>query len=726
MALSDELAQRRLAQFEARHGARLVEFAAAAALPVVLDPRLVHLVRINFFVDGDPPLPWTAESDLLFSPLCTELDDGLFEIEPTTRGILLGRLQRDSGPVRIRDIASLLWAYLHQRPAPWAHEPGLERAQELTALQILDPHACEVWLERAQAAVDRDVRAERPWFVAIQRKLQPWKDLLDRQDRVKALRARLEAIAAECAALRSLDFLDDVRPPLRQEVDAALADLAMIVGVNLGARRLPDDGLLEAATDVDEMETQLRERRFILLYGALLRLAFEPLVKEAREVGWGQRDFREVVISGVEGLGHRWLAARLYEERAGSGDSAVVVIRNSMGGRRGELIRRLTWPSRQQIVLQLDRFDPGAIERWVMLLIEKAGRPLPEFVWNTDDSQEQVLFKLAGWLGLDAELLAQRLARVPVRLDEDPAPRTTPAQPAGRDVGPARGRDVGPARGRNVFAAVGISRYQRWNSLRNSVEDTVRVSGVFEKLGFELTARLLDEAATREAMYRLVADDLAVLGSEDSLVLFYAGRARTIERRLGDHVIRNGYLVPADAQLKEAGRPALERLQHHAVHEYRQEPEPYEAAISWVELESWLRMISILPAKHILVILDVCGAGVALDPVTKWRSAVSDDSPITTLRARRSRRVITSGLHGEELLDEGPIRGCSLFAGCLIEALEDGLASRDGGASYVTGSELGVYLQQRVREYSDGRQTPDFGTLSYDERGELVIPLLPR
>ncbi|APR86276.1 Hypothetical protein A7982_11625 [Minicystis rosea] len=174
MALSRPLAQRRLQQHEARFGARHVDFAAHAALPVVLDPRLVHLLRINFFLDADDPLPWTAETDLLFSPICTDLGDGLYEIEATTRTLLLERLAAsEHGERRIGEVANLLWVYLHRRPAPWAHEPGLERAQELTALQLLDPGECERWLSRAEVAVSGDAVAERPWFVAMRRKLEP-------------------------------------------------------------------------------------------------------------------------------------------------------------------------------------------------------------------------------------------------------------------------------------------------------------------------------------------------------------------------------------------------------------------------------------------------------------------------------------------------------------------------------------------------------------------------
>jgi hypothetical protein len=43
-----------------------------------------------------------------------------------------------------------------------------------------------------------------------------------------------------------------------------------------------------------------------------------------------------------------------------------------------------------------------------------------------------------------------------------------------------------------------------------------------------------------------------------------------------------------------------------------------------------------------------------------------------------------------------------------------------------TGSELGLYVQRRVETYPGSRQTPDFGTFAFDDRGEMVIPLATR
>src|ERR1044071_6868154 len=85
--------------------------------------------------------------------------------------------------------------------------------------------------------------------------------------------------------------------------------------------------------------------------------------------------------------------------------------------------------------------------------------------------------------------------------------------------------------GRMCIAVIGIDRYRTWNPLRNAVSDARGALNLFLQLGFEQAcAPLYDEAATTDALHRLVTDDLAALGPEDSLVLFFAGHGHTIAR----------------------------------------------------------------------------------------------------------------------------------------------------------------------------------------------------
>src|SRR5690349_4724729 len=168
--------------------------------------------------------------------------------------------------------------------------------------------------------------------------------------------------------------------------------------------------------------------------------------------------------------------------------------------------------------------------------------------------------------------------------------------------------------GRAYVAVIGIDRYRAWNRLYNAVNDAKGALQLFAGLGFELVVPpLFDGSATGDALHRLVVDDLARLGENDSLVLFFAGHGHTMTRTYGGASVRDGYLIPADGD-RPGGR-----------------------AGTWIRLESWLTEITRIPAKHILVILDACHSGLALGPIIQWRSRGMEDArrePLEQLRAR--------------------------------------------------------------------------------------------
>src|ERR1044071_7689085 len=90
------------------------------------------------------------------------------------------------------------------------------------------------------------------------------------------------------------------------------------------------------------------------------------------------------------------------------------------------------------------------------------------------------------------------------------------------DAPPPRG---GCVEGGKVMAAIGIDRYRAWPVLDNAVNDALGAIDVFQQLGFEALPSLLKEAATAEAIRRLVIDDLATFGGgDDRLVLFRGAR----------------------------------------------------------------------------------------------------------------------------------------------------------------------------------------------------------
>lgn len=257
--------------------------------------------------------------------------------------------------------------------------------------------------------------------------------------------------------------------------------------------------------------------------------------------------------------------------------------------------------------------------------------------------------------------------------------------------------------GRSVVAVVGIDRYRSWPRLHNAVNDARGTRELFLRRGFdEIVPPLLDDAATGDALRRLVTDDLSRLTPTDSLVLFFAGHGHTVTSRFeGSQPVKTGYVVPVDGD----GASGV--------------------VATWLRIDGWLSDVSRLPPRHILVILDACYSGVALGSVIRWRSTgeLPGDS-LSALQRRRSRRVITSALDDQRALDSGPLPGHSLFTGCLLEGLSWGLAQH--GRAKATGSEIGRYVQDRVTGYPTSAQTPDFGTLEFDDRGELLVELADR
>jgi TIR domain len=168
-----DLAQRRVNDFRQRcgsYGETALHLAYHAALPVALNAELLHLLRINFFLDPPEPLPPTVEFEFLLSPLCREIDEGLYEIEPDIRDRLLAGLSQTYGTERTKDIASLLWEYVDHH-SPWGDRVELERAQQLTALNFLNPQKAQQWLAEVETEVTQGQTAAREWYVAMRQEV---------------------------------------------------------------------------------------------------------------------------------------------------------------------------------------------------------------------------------------------------------------------------------------------------------------------------------------------------------------------------------------------------------------------------------------------------------------------------------------------------------------------------------------------------------------------------
>lgn len=253
--------------------------------------------------------------------------------------------------------------------------------------------------------------------------------------------------------------------------------------------------------------------------------------------------------------------------------------------------------------------------------------------------------------------------------------------------------------GRSLVVTIGINNYVHWQKLKNAVQDAIGFQQtLIDKLGFLAPIPpLLDANATKDAIELLVDQLRAILQEDDRLVLFFAGHGHTrIDKIGGETVGETGFVVPVEARCSE------------------------DYWSDYVEIDSSLKSIAKLPAKHILVILDSCHSGFALGgAVQSFRDAIRYEKDLSR---RTSRKVITSAQREQAALDGGPISGHSLFTGTLIQGLNWGASDLDGNG-LITSSELGLFIQQKVGQASNSAQTPDFGAFHLDDRGEMVISL---
>ncbi len=232
---------------------------------------------------------------------------------------------------------------------------------------------------------------------------------------------------------------------------------------------------------------------------------------------------------------------------------------------------------------------------------------------------------------------------------------------------------------------VGISNYERWPKLPNAIEDAKEVAARLEELGFKV--KLVLDPTSREMKTALSEMVYEMGGQENRAVLFYyAGHGET--ETLADKT-KMGYIIPKDC-------PILKK-----------NPKGFSTyAISMRDLESVSLRIK---AKHVLMLFDSCFSGSLFNLVR----AVPHD--ITEKSALHVRQYITAGREDENVPDK------SMFKRCFLIGLTgDADLTGDG---YITGSELGMYLSDRVVNYTHRRQHPQYGKINNPDldRGDFIF-----
>lgn len=242
--------------------------------------------------------------------------------------------------------------------------------------------------------------------------------------------------------------------------------------------------------------------------------------------------------------------------------------------------------------------------------------------------------------------------------------------------------------GRAWAVVIGVNEYGTdIPRLKYAVPDATAVGDLLEKQGFTV-ARLFDRQATRNRILEVLGDELPLkVKPNDRVAIFYAGHGET---KSVEGAQEMGYLLPVDAE-----RTRLHRT-----------------SISMGEIR---QLASLLPAKHVLFLVDVCYGGIAGQ---QFRSLPAQTSAyLRQITRERGRQLITAGGPGQQVV-EGPQWGHSVFTYYLLQGL-NGLADLNGDG-IIPASELYAYLDGRVPAAADNQQRPELWSLAA-EKGEFVF-----
>lgn len=232
---------------------------------------------------------------------------------------------------------------------------------------------------------------------------------------------------------------------------------------------------------------------------------------------------------------------------------------------------------------------------------------------------------------------------------------------------------------------IGIDAYTGgWPPLHNAVADAEAIATELKSRGFDVVFK---QDLNAIELQQSLKEFFAIKGADPQarLFLWYAGHGHTIKGE--------GFLVPADAP-----QPIAPEFKLKAVH-----------------MRDFGGFMRLSDAKHVYAVFDSCFAGTIFE-------ARSGAVPAAVTRATTLpvRQFLSSGDANQVVSDDGTFRKLFLRA---LRAEERSDANGDG---YLTASEMGMYLFDRITNLTEQAQTPRSGKLRDPDfdRGDFVF-LLP-
>jgi formylglycine-generating enzyme required for sulfatase activity/uncharacterized caspase-like protein len=233
---------------------------------------------------------------------------------------------------------------------------------------------------------------------------------------------------------------------------------------------------------------------------------------------------------------------------------------------------------------------------------------------------------------------------------------------------------------------IGVSAYNNGLPvLPGVISDIAAVKSALEENGFEVSEVMDPDHSGLEDAFRKFIGRYGQ--SPDNRLLFYfAGHGHTIKMPYGEVI---GYICPIDAPNPSKDSADFE-----------------QKAMPMADIETYARQIK---SKHALFLFDACFSGAMFDMSRAIPEVISykTKEPV--------RQFITSGSAEETVPDK------SIFRAQFIRAIQgEADLNKDG---FVTGTELGEFLQTSVVNYSYNSQHPQYGKIRDPnlDKGDFVF-----
>ena len=238
---------------------------------------------------------------------------------------------------------------------------------------------------------------------------------------------------------------------------------------------------------------------------------------------------------------------------------------------------------------------------------------------------------------------------------------------------------------------VGVSEYKRgWSNLPGVPRDIEAVKVALEQKGFNT---IVVNNPTRNQLRDSIEEFINQYGQDvdNRLIFYFAGHGHTMKTSYGEEM---GYFVPTDAPNPNQDKSGF-----------------FAKSIGMQKIEVYSKDVQ---SKHALFIFDSCFSG----SIFSLSRAIPENISYKT--SKPVRQFITAGMANETVPD------VSVFNDQFIRALK-GEGDLDGDG-YLTGVELGEFLNKTVINYTNGSQHPQYGKIRNPnlDKGDFVFSLFDR